>query len=114
LAPLAEKAGGYGICEEHSGRSVFQGTADPDYVKLLNCMRDYRAALEQTTRFDMASFRPHPTYVSEMQRYGILPNSTSSVEEPIDVYSTDQAYWNSFHDPIRSKRDKRSSENQQE
>jgi hypothetical protein len=77
---------------------VFRTTADPDYMKLLGCMRDYRAALQQTTRFDMASFRPHPTYVSEMQRYGILPNSINPLEKPIDVYAADRAYWDSFHD----------------
>jgi hypothetical protein len=98
LAPLAKAAGGYGICEERSGRFVFRTTADPDYMKLLGCMKDYRAALEQTTRFDMPTFRPHPTYVSEMQRYGILPSSISPLERPFDVYAVDRAYWDSFHD----------------
>jgi hypothetical protein len=114
LAPLARVGGGYGICEERSGRSVFRTTADPDYMKLLGCMKDYRAALEQTTRFDMAFFRPHPTYISEMQRYGILPNSTNSVDEPIDVYAADRAYWNSFHEQLQPYQDQCSSEHQQE
>jgi hypothetical protein len=98
LAPLTKAAGGYGICEGHSGESVFQTAADPDYLKLLNCIKDYRAALEKATRFDMASFRPHPTYVSEMQRYGILPHSIDVMAKPINVYDADRAYWDSFHD----------------
>jgi hypothetical protein len=114
LAPLAKEAGGYGICEGRSGRSVFKAVADPDYSKLLGCMRDYCAALQQTTRFDMASFRPHPTYVSEMQRYGILPNSINRPENPIDVYAADRAYWNSFHEQLRPGHDENGSEHQQE
>ena len=93
---------------------MFRTTADPDYLKLLGCMKDYQAALEQTTRFDMASFRPHPTYISEMQRYGILPNSINSVEEPIDVYAADRAYWDSFHEQLQPYQDRCSSEHQQE
>jgi hypothetical protein len=49
----------------------------------------------------MASFRPHPTYVSEMQRYGILSNSINPLEKPIDVYAADRTYWDSFHDQPR-------------
>jgi hypothetical protein len=114
LAPLAKEAGGYGICERLSGQSVFQAVTDPDYRKLLSCLRGYRAALEQTTRFDMSSFRPHPTYVSEMHRYGILPNSGGPVEKPIDVYAADRDYWDSFHVNLRPGRGKRSGEYQQE
>jgi hypothetical protein len=115
LAPLAKKAGGYGICEERSGRQVFQAATDPDYLQLLSCMRDYRAALErQTSRFDMPSFRPHPVYVTEMQRYGILPNSISPGAEAIDVYALDRAYWNSFHDQLRPNPGKGSGHDRQE
>jgi hypothetical protein len=114
LAPLAEEAGGYGICQGRSGKSVFRTTDDADYLKLLSCMRDYHAALQQTTRFDMDCFRPHPTYVSEMQRYGILPNSINPPEKSIDVYAVDRAYWESLHRQLQPWHDEHGDQYQQE
>ena len=31
-----------------------------------------------------------------MQRFGILPKSLGP-NDPVDVYATDRAYWNSFY-----------------
>jgi len=51
--------------------------------------------LDKTKRFDMQGFRPLPSYVREMRRYGILPKDPPEDVE-IDVYATDQAYWRSL------------------
>jgi hydrazine synthase alpha subunit-like protein/WD40 repeat protein len=39
---------------------------------------------------------PSPQYVREMKRYGILPPELDTAANPIDVYATDEAYWQSF------------------
>ncbi len=39
---------------------------------------------------------PSRQYVREMKRYGILPHELDTVANPIDVYATDEAYWQSF------------------
>jgi hypothetical protein len=47
----------------------------------------------------MPGFRPRAEYVREMRRYGILPTGHQA-DDPIDVYTTDQAYWQSmWHKP---------------
>ncbi len=68
---------------------------DPDYKKVLALCRQGKRRLEQIKRFDMPGFRPTPTYVREMKRYGILPNDLPE-GAPIDVYATDRAYWRSL------------------
>jgi len=102
LAPLANEAGGYGLCRkrETNGRfgesvTVFADTNDQDYQKILAMCRDGKHRLEEIKRFDMPGFRPTPGYVREMKRYGILPNNLP-VDAPIDVYETDRAYWRSL------------------
>jgi hypothetical protein len=94
LAPLAKSAGGLGICGE-----VFLSTGDPDYSLLLAGIQESKAYLESITRFNMPTYRPTPEYVREMKHYGILP-TTHQVTDPIDVYATDQRYWESqWHKP---------------
>jgi hypothetical protein len=39
---------------------------------------------------------PSPLYVREMKRYGILPADLDVGVNPIDVYATDEAYYQSF------------------
>jgi hypothetical protein len=39
---------------------------------------------------------PSPLYVREMKRYGILPADLDAATNPIDVYATDEAYWQTF------------------
>ncbi len=107
LAPLAKEAGGYGLCStvqtsprenRQSGQAVpvFAGTDDPDYKKILAVCRKGKQHLEQNNkRFDMPGFRPTPSYVREMKRYGILPGDLPE-DAPIDVYATDRAYWHSL------------------
>jgi hypothetical protein len=98
LAPLAKEAGGYGLCkqrEDDEPTTVFADTDDPDYRKILAVCRKGKRHLKQNKRFDMPGFRPTPTYVREMKRYGILPNDLAE-DALIDVYATDRAYWRSL------------------
>jgi hypothetical protein len=90
LAPLSKAAGGYEAC----GQAVFTDTSDPDYQRILAAVRDAKARLDEIKRFDMPGFRPRVEYVREMQRYGILPADLPP-NQPIDVYATDQAFWQS-------------------
>jgi hypothetical protein len=102
LAPLASDAGGYGLCKQRDENgstgapvTVFAGTEDPDYEKILAVCKRGKRQLEQNKRFDMPGFRPTASYVREMKRYGILPNDLPE-DAPIDVYATDRAYWRSL------------------
>jgi Hydrazine synthase alpha subunit middle domain len=92
LAPLAKEAGGLQLC----GKVVFASTGDPLYRDMLASLRDAQAQLMAGKRFDMPGFRPNEHYIREMQRFGILPKSLGP-NDPIDVYATDRAYWDSFY-----------------
>ena len=110
LAPLAESAGGWGLCDaattkrdaSRTGRQgktalvAFATTDDPDYQKLLADIRGLSDSLMQMKRFDMPDFRPAQAYVREMKRFGILAESFDLVSDPIDVYDTDRRYWESL------------------
>ena len=101
LAPLAKEAGGYGICkiknaDDNTEEPVFSDSNDPDYRKILAMCVAGKEQLENIKRFDMPGFRPPAPYVREMKRYGVLPTSFDSAEDPIDVYDTDQAYFRMF------------------
>ena len=103
LAPLARTAGGWGMQKraangKPAGKMVeiFQSAEDPDYQAILNYVEMGRRCLEQNKRWDMPGFKPHPFYVREMKRYGILPADLDTAANPIDVYATDEAYWKSF------------------
>ena len=43
----------------------------------------------------MPGFRPNKHYIREMKRFGILP-ADLGLDDPIDVYKTDERYWRSF------------------
>jgi len=90
-APLSRAAGGLGLCEP----VVFADPNDPDYCEILASITAAAERHCQTKRFDMPGFRPNDHYILQMQRYGILPKDVGR-DEPIDVYATDQAYWQSF------------------
>jgi hypothetical protein len=75
--------------------TVFADANDPDYKKILALCRKGKRHLKQIKRFDMPGFRPTPTYVREMKRYGILPNDLPE-GAAVDVYATDRAYWRSL------------------
>ena len=76
---------------------VFKDKNDPDYRTLLTYVEALHEALNRNKRFDMPDFRPNPHYVRELKRYGIIPQDFDRLKDPIDVYATDRAYWESFH-----------------
>ncbi len=90
-APLAKSGGGLEVC----GKAVFADTSDSDYQTLLGRIQAASALHMQEKRFDMADFRPNDHYLRQMQTYGILPADLPPTG-PIDVYATDEAYWQSF------------------
>ncbi|MCG8510958.1 MAG: hypothetical protein MI741_17180, partial [Rhodospirillales bacterium] len=100
LAPLAEEAGGLGICiKDGKPADVFTSTEDVDYVKLLAMVQAGKDYLERIKRFDMPGFQPRDAYIREMKRYGVLPVNLPE-NAPVDPYETDRAYWRSlWHQP---------------
>ncbi len=94
-APLSRDAGGYGLCAE----SVFADTKDADYQAVLSAIQAAADHLAEIKRFDMPGFRPNEHYFREMKHFGIIPASQSP-DDPVDVYSLDQAFWASaWHQP---------------
>ncbi len=123
LAPLAESAGGYGICRPLSSeelerwqkgeklsskalgteKPILPDRSDPDYQSLLGEVEKRKKGFEKfTKRFDMPDFRPNKHYIREMKSFGILPKDFSD-ETPIDVYETDEKYWRShWYTPLEN------------
>ncbi len=101
LAPLARKAGGYGVCQTADspdgagGTAVFDGVTDADYQAILALCRAGRDHLHQIKRFDMEGFRPRQEYVRELKKFGIL-SADHPPDQPFDTYAADQAYWRSL------------------
>ncbi len=97
LAPLSEAAGGLGLCRDADGKpaTVFSDKNDPGYKTLLGMAAAGKANLDQIKRFDMPGFKPRPQYIREMRNYGVLPPDHADDAE-VDVYSLDQAYWESL------------------
>ena len=97
LAPLAESAGGFGLCRDKQGgpANVFADTDDPDYKKLLAMVTAGKEYLDRVKRFDMPGFRPCPPYLREMRHYGILPTDHRD-DDPVDPYELDRRYWESL------------------
>ncbi len=91
LGPLAKASGGFGSCGE-----VFKDTQDPDYQRLLGAIQKAKADLDVEARFGAPGFKPNPQYVREMKRFGILPPAFDRTRDRIDVFATDQRYWQSF------------------
>jgi hypothetical protein len=91
LGPLPKAAGGWGTC-----RDSFTGTDDPDYQALLTWMQQRKKEHEQTPQFGTPQFRPNRQYIREMKRFGVLPASFDPTRDPIDVFETDQRYWELF------------------
>ena len=91
-APLAKEAGGLQLC----GKPVFANANDPLYREVLAALRNAHDRLMAGKRFDMSGFRPNEHYIREMQRFGFLPKNLGP-NDPVDVYATDRAYWNSFY-----------------
>ena len=81
---------------------VFADANDPDYQKILAHIEAAGAKLDEIKRFDMPGFQPNAHYIREMKRYGILPPSLQPGKDPINVYTTDEAYWQSlWHQPSK-------------
>jgi hypothetical protein len=97
LAPLAEQAGGWGLCGQGQGpaAAVFADRSDPDYQKLLAMVTAGKENLERIKRFDMPGFCPLPQYLREMKRFGLLP-SDHSADAPLNPYDLDRRYWKSL------------------
>ena len=96
LAPLSKEAGGYGLC----GETVFSDTTDPDYRAILLSIESAKNELARIKRFDMPGYRPNEHYFRELKHFGIIPPE-QSIEDPIDVYAADQAFWRSkWHRPV--------------
>jgi len=112
LAPLAKKAGGYGLCKHKpktkkpKAPALFANTADPDYQAILAFLKKASEALGRVRRFDMSGFRPAAEYIREMKNYGILPAAFDPARGPIDVYKLDQAYWRSLWYKPRTRHSK--------
>ncbi len=70
----------------------FTDRRDPDYLALLEQIEKARPWRK---RCDMEGFRPNDHYLREMKRYGIL-RADYCLEEPIDVFVLDRAYWESL------------------
>ena len=103
LAPLAREAGGWGMPKlDEQGNAtgkcieIFADTSDPDYQLLLASVVATKEQLGRDRRFDMPDFRPRPEYIREMQRYGVLPAALDPLNDPVDPYATDRAYWRSL------------------
>jgi hypothetical protein len=95
LAPLAETAGGWGMCKTNSA-PVFADKNDADYQKLLAMCVAGRDRLNEIKRFDMPDFRPRRDWVREMKRYGILPPSLDPDKDKLDVYAIERRYWDAL------------------
>jgi hypothetical protein len=98
LAPLAEAAGGWGLCRDPRTResvAVFKDRDEPDYRALVAMSQAGKDRLDDIKRFDMPGFRPRGDWVREMKRFGILPRGTGP-SDPIDIYETERQYWQSL------------------
>ena len=97
LAPLAESAGGWGLCRDPKTQqpaTVFATKDDPGYRALLAMCAAGKARLDEVKRFDMPDFRPRRDWVREMQRYGVLAADTQA--ESLNAYAVEQRYWQSL------------------
>ena len=101
LAPLSRDAGGYQLCHKPGDAApVFADTGDAGYQALLAMIAAGKQNLEAITRFDMPNFKPHPAYIREMKRYGVLPAGLPK-DAAINPYQTDRLYWESlWYQPV--------------
>jgi len=101
LAPLAKSAGGWGLCQaKDEGQKKFEGELfrdrnDEEYRALLAYVKAAKDTLDENKRWCMPGYKPHPYYVREMKRYGILPESFDIDRDKIDVFEVDRRYWES-------------------
>jgi len=91
LGPLAKSAGGWGTCEHQ-----FSSKDNQQYQALLAAMQNGKRQMEQVPRFGTTEFKPNRQYVREMKRFGVLKPEFNLDREPIDIFETDQHYWQLF------------------
>jgi len=102
LAPLAKESGGWGLCEEQSAAkkqpapTIFGSTQDADYRKILASVTQLHQQLQGNRRYDMPGFVPHPAYLGEMKRFGVLPEGYRWKGPAEEMWRIDRAYWQSF------------------
>ena len=103
LAPLAESAGGWGLCRDpedpRAGDRLRRHRRSRTTRSCWPCAPPARRAWTQIKRFDMPGFQPRTDWVREMKRYGILP---ADVEPEAASMSTppSERYWRSlWHQP---------------
>lgn len=118
LAPLAESAGGLGICRQRKAMTyqditgpkklnnwnrgdapaanVFANKDDPDYQQILDAIES-AAQKELKGRLELAGFIPNEHYVREMKKHGLLPPDFSPAGKDIEFYfEVDDAYYRMF------------------
>ena len=102
LAPLAKDAGGYQWCKDKDGQpvAVFRDAQDKDYQAILAAIQAAKGRQSKIKRADMPGFRPTVDYLRWMKRFGVLPKDFDLLNDPIDTYKLDEAYWRSlWHNP---------------
>ena len=90
-APLAQAAGGLGLCQG----AVFADASDSDYRAILAAVEAASRRHAGEKRFDMPGFVPNAYFTGALQRYGILPDSLDP-DKPYDFLAAERAYWRSF------------------
>lgn len=106
MAPLAQSAGGLGLCRAADANKdapggVLASKDDPAYRAILAMCEAGKRKLDEVKRFDMPGFKPRPEWVREMKRYGVLPDAFDLDKDPIDVYAVERKYWELFE--LKSK-----------
>ncbi|MCP4261654.1 MAG: hypothetical protein GY774_29755 [Planctomycetes bacterium] len=91
LGPLPKAEGGWGTCP-----SQFSGKDDVAYRILLKAISSQKKRLTNVPRFGTPEFKPNKQYIREMVKFDVLPPQFDSNQEPIDVFKTDQRYWELF------------------
>ena len=91
LGPLPKAMGGWGTCP-----SQFTGKNDVAYQTLLKAISRQKKRLANVPRFGTPEFKPNRQYVREMVKFGVLPPGFDSNQDSIDVFKTDQRYWELF------------------
>lgn len=102
LAPLAKDAGGLEMCRKLDAKGkatdevveVFKDKNDPDFQTMLKFIEEM-SEMRHTTHSSwyMDSFKADPAYVREMIRYGVLPATFNIETDELDVYETDEKYF---------------------
>ena len=91
LAPLPKSAGGWGACEHQ-----FSGKDDIEYRAMLAAIRKGSEQMEKVARFGTEAFKPNRQYVREMKKFGVLPAGFDVSRDAIDIFETDQKYFELF------------------